>query len=929
MCQCPEDSSLIKIFSIIFTVWVLAVGCSSKTKEEFFAEGMKAAANKPRNAIIFFKNALEKDQNYFDARFQLAKAYTAIEKFDAAEKEFLKAHRQRPDSKEVQIETARVHVRLSKADEALKELAEYVTDACNDPDILEIAGIANALKGNYGTSIGLLKRALATSNPQPSVELTLARVYMMSGNDDEANRLLTEILKKNPSRNHALSMLAELHVKKNETKEAIALYDQLLKNDPADGDAFYKEGILYIKNHNYDTAISLADQFIKQFPKKGEGLQLKGIGLFYNKNFADATIALQKSIAIQPTLIAHYYLGLCHYYKNEFEQSMYHLQQVLDLNPSFVQAHEILSLILLKKNRVDDAIDEIKKVLVNHDRDAVAYNILGSAYIAKASYKEGMEELNRALELDPNLIDAHLNKGILELNKGRADAAEIELNTAVRINPDLLETRLLLASHYIKRSTYEKAIQILKQGIKGQKTDAVFYNMMADAFMRENKVEEAIESLQKAKTAEPHFDAPYLKLASIYYYKHQHDKSIQELKSLYEMVPGNVKALLAMASIYEVEGNAGEAANCFRHARETGKTEGYVGLAAYYLRTKDQDKALSVFDEIIKKSPAEPNLYELKGKILIAQKRFSDAIRTFESLEKVNSQSGFLNLVNTYILMGSPEKALEKVVYALKKNPERLDLSSEVSKIYVLMGKRQDAIENAKQIMRSNPRSSVGYTTLAMIYKEGNELEEGIEVLTDASRIVNDTDLLIMLGNFYMLKKDYSRSLDCYRKVEAIKPDYIPALFHKGALFHALGKKKEAIAEYFKVLRLSQNNVAALNNAAYLYAEDNKDLPMALQLASRAYILAPDDGSVQDTLGFVLLKNEKFEESVKILRRAVEILPGNPSVHYHLALAYSKQKKNALAVEQIEKAIRSGEFPDSNEAKLLLAKLNGGNRTSK
>ena len=915
---------MIKLLSVFLTIWFLVAGCSGGTKEELFAEGMQQInTNKPGNAIIYFKNALEKDQNYFDARFQLAKAYSAIGKLDAAEKELQKARRQRPDSKDVLLELAKVHVRTSKADEALTEIGGYVTETCAESEILETAGLAHALKGNYNTSLGLLKRAITADAARLSAVLALARVYVMSGNEHEASLQLTEMLKKDPSSAAALHMLAELQAKKNEVDAAIKTYDQILKSNPADSQAFYKKGILHVRKHDYEAAVSFADEFIGKFPKKAEGYLLKGTSLFYKKNYKEAIVILQKSVSLQPSVSAYFFLGLCHYYTNELEQSMTHMQKVLDVNPSFSQAREVVALILLRKNRADDAIREIKKVVENNDRDALAYNILGSAYMAKAMYAEGMGELNRALEIDPNLVDAHIKKGLFELNKGRGEAAEAELNAAVRINPELLDTRLLLASYYVKHSEYDKAIQVLAKGIKKQKTDAVFYTMMADVLVRQKKVDEAAENLHMAKAADPNYDAPYFKLATLYHYKNEQDKSIQELKSLLDVAPGNVKALLMMASIHETKGGDGEAAKYFQRAGDTGKTEGYLGTAAYYLRKKELDKALSVLDEAIKKNPNEGSLFELKGKALVSQKKYSDAIRTFEDLEKVNSRAGFAYLVNTYILMDKPEKALEKIQKEAKKNPERLDLASEISKIYIRMGKRQDAIDNANQIIRSRPESPIGYMTLAMIYKEGKELDKGIEVLKGASRI-KDADLHIMLGNFYALKKEHALALERYRQAEVIKPGNVPALFQKGSLLHAMGKKNEAIGEYQKILRLSQNNVPTLNNIAYLYAEDNRDLPMALQFASRAYMLAPNDGSVQDTLGFVLLKNKKFEEAEKILKKAAETMPGNASIQYHLALAYKERNNDALAIEHVRKAISAGDFPEAEQAKALLTKLTGG-----
>jgi len=207
-----------------------------------------------------------------------------------------------------------------------------------------------------------------------------------------------------------------------------------------------------------------------------------------------------------------------------------------------------------------------------------------------------------------------------------------------------------------------------------------------------------------------------------------------------------------------------------------------------------------------------------------------------------------------------------------------------------------------------------------MIYNADHEPEKSVEILRKASRL-NDIGIAMMLGNTYFLKKDYKAALEQYRKADTIKPGYVPALFQQGSVLYAIGKKREAVAEYQKVLRLSQNHVPALNNLAYLYAVDNNDLEMALQLATRAYTLTPNDGFVQDTLGFVLVKNGKVQEGLTALKKALELLPNNPSVHYHLALAYKEYNDKPKAIEYLQKAMSFGDFPEASNAKQLLAKL--------
>ena len=153
-----------RVCALILSLLVLLSGCTGKykTKEQLLNEGIKLVQNNnPGGAIILFKNALDKDQNYFDARFQLAKAYYAIGKLDAAEKELQKVRRQDPSSREVQIELERVLAHTNRPDDALKEIARYLGDGSTDCDALDIAGWAHAVKEDHPGAVTLLKRAVA------------------------------------------------------------------------------------------------------------------------------------------------------------------------------------------------------------------------------------------------------------------------------------------------------------------------------------------------------------------------------------------------------------------------------------------------------------------------------------------------------------------------------------------------------------------------------------------------------------------------------------------------------------------------------------------------------------------------------------------------------------------------------------------------
>jgi len=127
-------------------------------------------------------------------------------------------------------------------------------------------------------------------------------------------------------------------------------------------------------------------------------------------------------------------------------------------------------------------------------------------------------------------------------------------------------------------------------------------------------------------------------------------------------------------------------------------------------------------------------------------------------------------------------------------------------------------------------------------------------------------------------------------------------------------------------LEKAENHVPSLNNLAYLYADGYGDPRQALQLAMTAFRLEPGSPLVLDTLGYVLLKNGRAKESRKILEKAVSLLPANPTISYHLALAEHAAGDPRQAVARMQKTLKMGAFPESGRASSLVAEWNGKGR---
>jgi tetratricopeptide (TPR) repeat protein len=81
------------------------------------------------------------------------------------------------------------------------------------------------------------------------------------------------------------------------------------------------------------------------------------------------------------------------------------------------------------------------------------------------------------------------------------------------------------------------------------------------------------------------------------------------------------------------------------------------------------------------------------------------------------------------------------------------------------------------------------------------------------SQLANDENInpLIEKGNQYFDEQRYEQAIPYYDRVLEIDPNYVEALYNKGAALDSLGKYNEAMQYIDRVLEIDPNYVEALN----------------------------------------------------------------------------------------------------------------------
>ncbi len=870
-------------------ILTLIAGCKNQSREELLQEGLELSRQGNFNgAMVLYKNALDKDPNYSEARFALGIAYLETTRYEKAEREFQKVQLQDPTNAEVLLRLADVQNATGRPDAAIDSATRYIQQGNKSSRVFESLGRSYAIKDDLGQAETNFRQALALDPANSAARLDLARVFFFSQRLSEARTLLEETISQAPRLTSAYFILARVEAAQGNRAAALGLYRKIIEIDPANIGALYMAGLFALDSGDLPSAEAMIVDLFSNFPDHPAGLRLKGMVLYLKGNYKEALVELRNSLQRMPDLIGYYFTGLTEYKLEQYEQALNQFQKALDFQPSHAQSRLMVALTLLKQQRLDDCIAEVIKSFQYDKRNGFAYSILGSAYLAKGDFDLAMSNLDKAIEIDPSLADAHLKKGLFNLSKGFPGQAESELVKALDAAPEVLNTRLLLAALFLRQENYSDAVQVLTKGLAGTPADALIYNYLAAAYFAQKKIDLAVADLQKAKQVKPDYAAPYFNLASYYLSISARNKALEEYRSLLAVDPENQRALLSLASLYEVMSDSSHAEATYERAMQTGNPGGYLAYAAFLSRNSRGEEAQGVLESAFAAHPENPQILEAWGKSLLTRGEVSGADKIFDALEKIKPGSG-MSL----------------------KVAARLQL-----------GQVADALSMAEEQIAARPDSVIGYVLLSSIYERQGEFVRAEAALKKGLPVVGDPlPLNMRLGAFYLGQNKPDLALGYFNEVLKANPQHVPALFAVASTYDSLGNKRKAVDLYREVLERDQDYTPALNNLAYLYADNYGSYEESLALAIKAFRSEPTNPGIMDTLGYALLKNGRTDEALKALGQAASMLPEVYAIRLHLAQAQMAAGRLAEANESLEVVIAMGAIAEQDRARQLLKEM--------
>ena len=324
-------------------------------------------------------------------------------------------------------------------------------------------------------------------------------------------------------------------------------------------------------------------------------------------------------------------------------------------------------------------------------------------------------------------------------------------------------------------------------------------------------------------------------------------------------------------------------------ARRLALTLNFVALLfplAFPVAARSQTTPASPTAQAVPPLPAEPSDDELRAANLVRQVSVLEQQRSWD-------------------------EALKKLDEAKALNPHQAYLWSSYAYIDLTRDDNAaQAILNLTREMAEHPDEQTIYVVLARTQSKLHKLSDAVATLQKLVALdPANQGALAMLANALIEDKQYPAAEKTIRDILATNPDNLEARSFLGTTLAREGKKAEALAILTPIATKSRD-VGAINNAAYVLADENLDPLLAEQTARRALTMVQESFvgfggdalfrtavlvNLWDTLGWALFRQGKFSEAESWIRPAwtnsVAVEPG-----YHLGMILEKQNQPAKAM---------------------------------
>jgi len=256
-----------------------------------------------------------------------------------------------------------------------------------------------------------------------------------------------------------------------------------------------------------------------------------------------------------------------------------------------------------------------------------------------------------------------------------------------------------------------------------------------------------------------------------------------------------------------------------------------------------------------------------------------------------------------YLRMGQPKKAEERYVKAFNTHPKIKSLQTKIAWAKAMGGDLEGALALDRQYMREAPNDIQAVNAYANMLVFAKRLDEAIDIVQiNIKKQPRDWSLRYLLGDLYILKKDFKSAAASYATALALNPGDIPVALNVGARYEENASVGETEKFYLEIRNKYPDDSLIANQLAWLYIE-RMDTPQKAKELVDFLMADKERPEVKDTIGWYYYKLGNFVTAENYFREALQLAPDQYNTRARLALTLFSLKKNQEAEGEAKKVV--------------------------
>ena len=384
-------------------------------------------------------------------------------------------------------------------------------------------------------------------------------------------------------------------------------------------------------------------------------------------------------------------------------------------------------------------------------------------------------------------------------------------------------------------------------------------------------------------------------------------------------------------------------------AKHGDDSDALLAYALLAIRAEQLDKARDAMNRIVTRTELSSNVAMAYLAVLQKQGKLPQAIDWLDSVLAANPKQFGLRLIYARLLADANryEEARLQFRMLATEAPDNSDIVFALGLLNLQANRIDEAAKNFTRLLKLDARVDEARFYLGQIAEAQKDPEAallhyrrvqggsnyfGAQMrIALVKAIKGDTDESIAFldklnpedeeqrfnvarakGEILTDKNRFDEAMKVYDTALATGEYHSDLLYTRAMLAERMGKIDVLEQDLRTIIAKEPDNSQALNALGYTLADSTKRYDEALALISRALQISPQDFYILDSMGWVLYRLGRLDESVSYLEKARE-LRNDPEVAAHLGEVLWVKGERAAAEKTWEAALRD----TPNDKKLL------------